>query len=201
MEYRQTEASISRFLAGGRMEDDDGSSHRASRSSFGATYRPESSNYETAKTTATMESIDMAHSRSVAFDLSRPPRLQLASCHPGETIALPLLNSLASIPQQLRDAVASGDNERYVPQLYAPTRPDLHETWPSWISWLAWDSERQELSGTVPPEFAHQQRLPMQLPIHVLLKRDDPDTTVGGQPPHSLLVARILLTILRPSAP
>ena len=201
MEYRQTEASIAQFLAGGRADDDDTSSHRMSRGSFANTpHRPLSSTYETAQTTATMESIDMAHSRSVAFDLSRPPRLQLASCRPGENIALPLLNSLASVPQHLRDAVASGENARYVPQLYAPTRSDLHETWPSWIAWLAWDDERQELSGTVPPEFAQQQRLPMQLPIHVLLYRHDPDATVGSQP-QSLLVARILLTILHPSAP
>ncbi|WFD33293.1 polarity establishment/cellular polarization [Malassezia cuniculi] len=205
LEYRETEASIAQFLAGGRIEDDDASSRRVSRSSFAAVqYRPPSSTYETAKTTATMESINMAHTRSVGFDMAKPPRLQLASCRPGDTIALPLMNSLASVPQYLRDAVASGENVHYVPQLYAPTRPDLHETWPSWVSWLTWDNERQELSGTVPTQLAEKQRLPMQLPIHVLLVHDDTESTTSGllaPQQTSLLVARILLTILHPSAP
>lgn len=198
LEYRETEASIAHFLAGGRVDEDDSGARRFSRGSFAAVPYQRMSG-----TPATMESLNMAHSRSVAFNMAKPPRLQLASCHPGETIALPLLNSLASVPQNLQDAVQRGGTARYVPQLYAPTRPDLHQTWPSWVSWLSWDNERQELSGTVPREFASEQRLPMQLPIHVLLQHEPDSSTSGAllsSTPESLLVARILLTILRPSA-
>lgn len=155
----------------------------------------------------TMASIQMAETRSVTFSASKPPRLQLASCHPGQAISLPLMTSDASLPRHLAEAIEQASTPaRYVPQIFAPSRPDLHQQWPRWLDWLAWDAESHELAGMVPPHFAESHRLPMQLPIHILLENgaqilkessegvSSDDTMV---PP---LLARILLTIL-PAVP
>ena len=158
---------------------------------------------------STMHSIQMAQSRSVNFTPAKPPRLQLMSCRPDEAISLPLMSSQVSFPQHLLEENAGpASGARYIPQLFAPSRPDLHEKWPSWLAWLAWDAQTQELTGTVPPSFAQEHRLPMQLPIHILLERghqllqdaghERPDAATSSAP---LLVARILLTILPAAEP
>ena len=217
-EYRSTEASIAQILQGGRVDvDDDDLTHGPERSGDVTATAPAAPPAPQAPSTATplarapsmastaqpprsatMDSINMAHSRSIAFDQARPPRLQLASCRPAERVTLPLLSSAASFPRQLIDAVTGGDMSRahYTPQLHAPTRPDLHERWPSWLEWLTWDDATQTLQGTVPPGFAEHQRLPLQLPIHVLLTGD---AAADGTRPAPLLVARILLSVLPPS--
>ena len=157
---------------------------------------------------STMASIQMAQSRSVSFSRAKPPRLQLMSCRPDEAISLPLMSSQVSIPHHLLDQAGARSSARYLPQLFAPSRPDLHEKWPSWLSWLSWDAEQQELTGTVPPSFAEEHRLPMQLPIHILLEnghqilqesgQERPDPATASAP---LLVARILLTVLPAAQP
>ncbi|WFD22057.1 polarity establishment/cellular polarization [Malassezia equina] len=155
----------------------------------------------------TMASIQMAETRSVTFSALKPPRLQLASCHPGQAISLPLMTSDASLPRHLAKAIEQASTPaRYVPQIFAPSRPDLHQQWPRWLDWLAWDAENHELTGMVPPHFAEFHRLPMQLPIHILLengaqilKESSEGVSSDDTMVHPLL-ARILLTIL-PAAP
>ncbi|WFC98767.1 polarity establishment/cellular polarization [Malassezia yamatoensis] len=157
-------------------------------------------------TSSTMDSIQLAQSRSVNFTSAKPPRLQLISCRPDEAISLPLISSQVSFSHHMLDQVTTQEpNVRYEPQLFAPSRVDLHGRWPSWLSWLTWDPTTQELTGTVPKSFASEHRLPMQLPIHILLIRDEDrltsstadamsDQSSTSTPP--LIVARILLTIL-----
>ena len=155
----------------------------------------------------TMASIQLAEARSVNFTTAKPPRLQLASCHPGQVISLPLMTSDASLPRHLAEAIENASMPaRYTPQLYAPSRPDLHQQWPGWLHWLVWDSENHELAGLVPPNFAESHRLPMQLPIHSLLENseqifsEDSGHAKHGENPMPPLLARILLTIL-PAVP
>lgn len=155
----------------------------------------------------TIASIQMAEARSVTFTEAKPPRLQLASCHPGQSISLPLITSDASLPRRLAEAIENATTvARYTPRIYAPSRPDLHQQWPSWLNWLAWDSENHELAGVVPPNFAESHRLPMQLPIHILLENSEQILEEGSRGANSEdhpippLLARILLTIL-PAVP
>ncbi|WFD42855.1 polarity establishment/cellular polarization [Malassezia psittaci] len=155
---------------------------------------------------STMASIQLAQSRSVNFTSAKPPRLQLISCRPDEAISLPLMSSQVSFSHHMLDQVTTQEpNVRYEPQLFAPSRVDLHGRWPSWLAWLSWDPSTQELTGTVPKSFASEHRLPMQLPIHILLIRDEnrltssaADATSDQSNPSTppLIVARILLTIL-----
>ncbi|WFD25794.1 polarity establishment/cellular polarization [Malassezia nana] len=151
----------------------------------------------------TMASIQMAETRSVTFSAAKPPRLQLASCHPGQAISLPLTTSDTSLPRHLMQATDRASAAvQYVPQLYAPSRPDLHQKWPGWLHWLSWDPEHHELTGLVPPDFAELHRLPLQLPIHILLDSSEQDKKAVSQetPKLPTLLARILLTIL-PAVP
>lgn len=153
---------------------------------------------------STLASLQMARARSVTFTPAKPPRLQLASCRPGQLVSLPLLTSDASFPRNLADAIQEASSPaQYTVQLYAPTRPDLHGTWPSWLEWLEWQTESQELTGTVPETWPSEQRLPLQLPIHILLSNGNQILAESGvsrrnmpEPGSPFLVARILLTIL-----
>lgn len=162
---------------------------------------------------STMASIHMAETRSVTFTHAKPPRLQLVSGRPGEAISIPLMTSEASFPRDLRDALQhTTQKPEYVAELYAPSRPDLHQNWPSWLQWLGWYDDAHELAGRVPMDLGDAQRLPMQLPIHILLKngteildehkntRHTPNPAVHDEST-PLLVARILLTILPAASP
>ena len=145
----------------------------------------------------TMASIELAQARSVNFTSAKPPRLQLASCRPGEAISLPLMSSQVSFPNALLESTwTESPQAQYVPQLFAPTRPDLHQKWPTWLSWLTWYNETQELAGIVPRDFAKTHELPMQLPIHILLESQERPSIESNSSTSTLLVARILLTIL-----
>ena len=153
---------------------------------------------------STLASLRMARARSVTFTPAKPPRLQLASCRPGQLVSLPLLTSDASFPRHLADAIHEASSPaQYTVQLYAPTRPDLHGTWPSWLEWLEWEAASQELTGTVPESWPSELRLPLQLPIHILLSNGAQILAESGvsrrnmpEPGSPFLVARILLTIL-----
>lgn len=153
---------------------------------------------------STLTSLQMARARSVTFTPAKPPRLQLASCRPGQLVSLPLLTSDASFPRNLANAIQEASSPaQYNVQLYAPTRPDLHGTWPPWLEWLEWQTESQELTGTVPDSWPREQRLPLQLPIHILLSNGTQILAESGvsrrnmpEPGSPFLVARILLTIL-----
>ena len=153
---------------------------------------------------STLASLHMARARSVTFTPAKPPRLQLASCRPGQLVSLPLLTSDASFPRHLADAIHEASSPaQYTVQLYAPTRPDLHGTWPSWLKWLEWEAASQELTGTVPESWPSELRLPLQLPIHILLSNGAQILAESGvsrrnmpEPGSPFLVARILLTIL-----
>ena len=153
---------------------------------------------------STLASLRMARARSVTFTPAKPPRLQLASCRPGQLVSLPLLTSDASFPRHLADAIHEASSPaQYTVQLYAPTRPDLHGTWPSWLKWLEWQTASQELTGTVPESWPSELRLPLQLPIHILLSNGTQILAESGvsrrnmpEPGSPFLVARILLTIL-----
>lgn len=153
---------------------------------------------------STLASLRMARARSVTFTPTKPPRLQLASCRPGQLVSLPLLTSDASFPRHLADAIHEASSPaQYTVQLHAPTRPDLHGTWPSWLKWLEWQTASQELTGTVPESWPSELRLPLQLPIHILLSNGTQILAESGvsrrnmpEPGSPFLVARILLTIL-----
>jgi len=153
---------------------------------------------------STLASLRMARARSVTFTPAKPPRLQLASCRPGQLVSLPLLTSDASFPRHLADAIHEASSPaQYTVQLHAPTRPDLHGTWPSWLKWLEWQTASQELTGTVPESWPSELRLPLQLPIHILLSNGTQILAESGvsrrnmpEPGSPFLVARILLTIL-----
>lgn len=153
---------------------------------------------------STMASIQMAQTRSVNFTPAKPPRLQLVSCRPGEALSLPLITSDASFPRNLASAIENASSPaQYVPQLFAPLRPDLHGTWPTWLAWLEWKSDTQELAGTVPDAWPPEQRLPLQLPIHIVLSNGTQILAENGvsrrempEPGTPFLAARILLTIL-----
>ena len=198
-DYLTTEGGIYSII-----EHDDGSDQS----------QPDARNNATAAPTqpprsGTMASIQMAQTRSVTFTPAKPPRLQLASCRPGQFIALPLMTSDASVPQNLAEAIQKASSPaRYIPQLFAPSRPDLHGTWPEWLAWLAWNDDAQELAGTVPEQWPEKQRLPIQLPIHIQLSNGRQILQESGVPRHELpessvplLAARILLTILPAASP
>ncbi|WFD33020.1 polarity establishment/cellular polarization [Malassezia sp. CBS 17886] len=137
-------------------------------------------------------SMPLSQNRSVNFTAAKPPRLQLASARPGERVMLPLVGDEVPLPTHVH---APGADAVFHPQLFAPSRNDLHGTWPVWLSWLAWQPGTQELAGTVPQDFALQHRLPMQLPVHILQAPGDAGSEV---PPDALLAARVLLTVLPP---